>query len=62
MIRKPAINEMKTLPAYTLNELRGRIKLTNAELKEWEKFKEKVLFRINRLEVKHANKKIQIRL
>ena len=50
-MRKPAINEMNKIPkADTLNELKGLLKLTEAEIGEWTKFYTKILIRINKLE------------
>ena len=58
MKRLPAIKQMSYISKkYTLNELKGLLKLTEKEINEWVKFYSKILIRINRLEVKHANKK-----
>jgi len=60
MKKLPAINEMKEIPVYSLDELKGLLKLAETEGEEWFNFKIKVIKRINRLEVKYANKKRQI--
>jgi hypothetical protein len=50
-MRKPAINEMNKIPkVYTLNELKGLLKLTGKEILEWTKFYQKLQTRINKLE------------
>ena len=41
----------------TLKELKGLLKLAKLEIKQWQEFEEIVKYKINRLEVKHANKK-----
>ena len=50
-MRKPAIKQMSYISkGYTLNELKGLLKLTEAEIGEWTKFYTKILIRINKLE------------
>ena len=46
----------------SLNELKGLIKLTDDEIKQWLDFRDKVFARINRLDVKHANKARKLKL
>jgi len=49
---------MKYISKYqTLNELKGLLKLVDEEIVEWSNFRKKVLLKMNRLYVKHANQK-----
>jgi hypothetical protein len=50
----------KVSKGVTLSELEDLLKLANGEIGEWCRFRERLKERINRLEVKHANKKRKV--
>lgn len=57
---------MKTLKGLSLDALKGLLKLhdetiTNQTYEEWQKFRTLLLSKINRLEIKHANKERKVK-